>query len=405
MAATWRRRHGSTLTNCTVSGNSTAGLNNGAGTNPIVMTATACRSRTARHGTHAGTTYGINTYAGWRDPGRSRRHDRSTVADWTHSVGNVAAPTMSAAKRHRRVLTAARGPASTVGRQLLPIDGGRLRRYRDAGPTGTLSGNPADQRRRPVRRRRRHADQLHRQRQHRRHAGGGLYIGGTATLTNTIVAGNSTDISGTVSRLVQPDRHRRLGRSERRRPTATSSAWPTPDWPRWATTAGRPQTMAASARQPGHRRRTPAVGVTTDQRGFAARQRRRHRRLPDANAGPLVVNTTGRRRRSRHRHGSSLREAVACQRRCPAPTTITFDPTVFATPQTITLTGGQLELSNTTGTETITGPAAGVTVSGGGASRVFQVDAGVTASISGLTITGGNADNGGGLDNSTARSR
>ena len=35
--------------------------------------------------------------------------------------------------------------------------------------------------------------------------------------------------------------------------------------------------------------------------------------------------------------------------------TITFDPTVFATAQTITLTAGQLELSNTSGTETITG--------------------------------------------------
>ena len=62
---------------------------------------------------------------------------------------------------------------------------------------------------------------------------------------------------------------------------------------------------------------------------------------------------------------------------------------MFATRQTITLTGTQLELSNTSGTETITGPAAGVTVSGGGLSRVFQVDANVTASISGLTITGG----------------
>ena len=69
--------------------------------------------------------------------------------------------------------------------------------------------------------------------------------------------------------------------------------------------------------------------------------------------------------------------------------TIDFDSTVFNTPQTITLTGGQLELSNTSGTETITGPAAGVTVSGGGLSRVFQVDANVTASISGLTITEG----------------
>ena len=87
----------------------------------------------------------------------------------------------------------------------------------------------------------------------------------------------------------------------------------------------------------------------------------------------------------------SLREAIAFANSDPSGNSnITFDPTVFATPQTITLTGTQLELSNTTETETITGPAAGVTVSGGGLSRVFQVDGGVTASISGLTITGGN---------------
>ena len=45
---------------------------------------------------------------------------------------------------------------------------------------------------------------------------------------------------------------------------------------------------------------------------------------------------------------------------------IVFDPTVFGTPQTITLSGGQLELEDTGGTQTITGPAAGVTISGGG---------------------------------------
>ena len=79
---------------------------------------------------------------------------------------------------------------------------------------------------------------------------------------------------------------------------------------------------------------------------------------------------------------------------------ITFDNQVFKTPQTITLTGTQLELSNTSGTETITGPNKGVTVSGGGLSRVFQVDGLVTASISGLTITGGTTTaNGGGLYN------
>ena len=62
---------------------------------------------------------------------------------------------------------------------------------------------------------------------------------------------------------------------------------------------------------------------------------------------------------------------------------------MFKTPQIITLSGTQLELSDTTGTETITGPRAGVTVSGGGHSRILQVDGTVAASISGLTITGG----------------
>ncbi len=90
--------------------------------------------------------------------------------------------------------------------------------------------------------------------------------------------------------------------------------------------------------------------------------------------------------------------------------TIVFDPTVFSTPQTITLSGVQLELEDTGGTQTITGPAAGVTLSGGGNSsvisggdhRVFKVDSGVTASLSGLTISGGSAGFpgfGGGLAN------
>ncbi len=80
--------------------------------------------------------------------------------------------------------------------------------------------------------------------------------------------------------------------------------------------------------------------------------------------------------------------------------TIDFDGTVFKTPQTITLTGSPIELSNTSGTETIVGPAEGVTVSGGGLSRVLQVDANVTASISGLTITGGSVNGpGAGLAN------
>ena len=72
---------------------------------------------------------------------------------------------------------------------------------------------------------------------------------------------------------------------------------------------------------------------------------------------------------------TSLREAIASANALPGHT-ITFDPTVFATAQTITLAGLQLELSETSGTETIMAPAAGLTVTGGGLSRVFQVDPG-----------------------------
>jgi hypothetical protein len=96
----------------------------------------------------------------------------------------------------------------------------------------------------------------------------------------------------------------------------------------------------------------------------------------------------------------TLRQAVNLANVLDGAETITFDPAVFATAQTITLTQGQLDLSDTGGTETIVGPAAGVTISGGDTSRVFEVDSGVVASLSGLTISGGaTTANGGGLDN------
>jgi hypothetical protein len=70
-----------------------------------------------------------------------------------------------------------------------------------------------------------------------------------------------------------------------------------------------------------------------------------------------------------------------------------------STPDTITLTSGQLTLTDTA-TTTISGPGANpLAISGGGLSRVFNVDVGASAALSGLTITGGNADRGGGLFN------
>src|SRR5450755_2600552 len=66
----------------------------------------------------------------------------------------------------------------------------------------------------------------------------------------------------------------------------------------------------------------------------------------------------------------------------------------FSVSGTITLTSGQLELSQNL---TISGPgAANLAISGNNASTVFRVDNGVTVSISGVTIKNGSSSNGGG---------
>jgi len=87
-----------------------------------------------------------------------------------------------------------------------------------------------------------------------------------------------------------------------------------------------------------------------------------------------------------------LRYCIAQANSTAGDDTITFDSNVFATPQTITLGGTQLELTDTTGQTTITGPGANLlSISGNNLSRVLQVDSLVKASISDLTITKGNA--------------
>ena len=109
------------------------------------------------------------------------------------------------------------------------------------------------------------------------------------------------------------------------------------------------------------------------------------------------------------RGGCTLRQAVNLANLAPpmAPTsTITFDMTVFNTAQTITLApaSGQLTLSRGV---TITGPGANLlTVARSAAGgtpqfRIFQVNGGVTATIGGLTLTGGDAGggDGGGIAN------
>ncbi len=84
----------------------------------------------------------------------------------------------------------------------------------------------------------------------------------------------------------------------------------------------------------------------------------------------------------------------------PAGSVINFDPTVFASPQTIMLSS-TLELSGSAGPEvidasTVTGP---VTISGNDSVGVFLVDSNVTATLSDLTISDGSGYEGGGIDN------
>ena len=144
------------------------------------------------------------------------------------------------------------------------------------------------------------------------------------------------------------------------------------------------------------------AGITTDQRGdpriFNGTVDIGAYELQAVIVPSFVVNTTADF--SDPTDGlTSLREAIASANAIPGHT-ITFSSTVFNTPKTITLSGAPLDLSDATGTEIITGSAAGVTVNGGGLSEVFQVDGLVTASISGLTITGGkSAGSGGGVKN------
>ncbi len=112
--------------------------------------------------------------------------------------------------------------------------------------------------------------------------------------------------------------------------------------------------------------------------------------LTNTQAYSLVVNTTQDLLLETDGQ-NSLRTAINYADTLTGPSTMTFDPADFGTtPQTITLILGELTLSNTA-TITIVGPGAKLlTLSGGGKTRVFDIEGG-SAALEGLTITGGNS--------------
>jgi hypothetical protein len=83
----------------------------------------------------------------------------------------------------------------------------------------------------------------------------------------------------------------------------------------------------------------------------------------------------------------SLRWAVNQANAAAGADTITFAAALGG--QTIGLTQGELRLTDTSGTTTISAPAGGVTVSGNNASSVFYVNGGTTAALDGLSIANG----------------
>ena len=88
----------------------------------------------------------------------------------------------------------------------------------------------------------------------------------------------------------------------------------------------------------------------------------------------------------------SLRQAIA---NASSGQTITFSNKLRG--QTITLTSGELDITDSI---TIQGPGANqLAISGGGSSRVFQINSGADVTISGLTITDGLASDGAGIVN------
>jgi hypothetical protein len=108
----------------------------------------------------------------------------------------------------------------------------------------------------------------------------------------------------------------------------------------------------------------------------------------DAN-GFVVTNTNDA-------GAGSLRQAILNANLAPDANTITFGDAIFtdATADTITLSSGELTISSSL---TLTGTGANLlTISGGNASRIFNVASGTVVSMTALTIANGSANTGGG---------
>ncbi|MBR8834548.1 MAG: hypothetical protein DSM106950_11050 [Stigonema ocellatum SAG 48.90 = DSM 106950] len=102
---------------------------------------------------------------------------------------------------------------------------------------------------------------------------------------------------------------------------------------------------------------------------------------------------------------TTLRDAINKANADPVPDLIVFDRSLFSKAQTITLSRGELDITHNLDIiaprDTLTGSDL-VTVSGSGASRVFEIEKAATVNLSGLIVADGRVtgDDGGGIKNS-----
>ena len=334
-----------TLANCSISGNTAkfgAGLYSGRGTNSITITNSTLSGNTASQQGGGLATTGTATLTGCTISGNSA----PTAAGISTANSNNTLTLVNSTVSGNTASQTAGGIYSSLGTTTLV--------------NVTVSANSAP-------------------------SGGGIVNSAnsaTVTLTNTIVAGQKSggDVSGNFTgddNVIGVNNPLLAPLGDYGGPTQTMPLLP-----------GSPASGAGAS----------GAGIpTTDQRG----QIRGNSVDVGAFQGEgttLVVDTTTDGTGSGFGQ-LSLRQAINLVNAEPTADTIDFSPTVFQTPQTITLAGTELLLTNTSGATTITGPAAGVTVSGGGTSRVFEINSGVTVSMSGLTISGGHAQSGGGVHN------
>lgn len=232
--------------------------------------------------------------------------------------------------------------------------------------------------------------------------GGGIDIGlsTNVTLGNTIVAGNAdpygnADIKGAVTSLG----NNLIGHTSGPNGgvtglVASDQQNVNPLLNPLADNGGPTQTMSLQSSSPAIGMGNCNVGtpVTTDQRGLT-------RKTPACDVGAYETAYDSVVHNTNDHAGGSLRYAVTD---APPGTTVTFEPAVFnGHEETITLTSGGLTIPVNLA---IAGPGAfALTVDGNNAGTVVTIPGGVTASISGLTITHGNGGtSGGGIDNAGA---